>query len=107
MMLLGASPTPTRMRCCRSAIGNPLPRTSPARSQVPTKTSGSVFIMNPARDELKILLLDCVQARRYEIVDRDALKPHPRRRAILARRVFLDRPPIPVFCGVQVPEALI
>src|SRR3954465_536849 len=43
MMLLGDRPTPTRIRDGRSAAGNPLPRTSPARTQVPRKTSGSGF----------------------------------------------------------------
>src|SRR5437762_14277805 len=41
MMLLWVRPTPSRSRAARSAAGKPLPRTSPARSQVPTKTSGS------------------------------------------------------------------
>src|SRR5229473_2695699 len=43
MMLLWVSPTPFFNRRGSSAAGNPLPRTSPARSQVPTKTSGSRF----------------------------------------------------------------
>src|SRR5207245_269747 len=43
MMLLWVRPTPLRSRLSRSAAGKPLPRTSPARSQVPTKTSGSRF----------------------------------------------------------------
>src|SRR5215472_7067155 len=41
MMLLGASPTPWRSRCACAVSGKPLPRTSPARSQVPRKISAS------------------------------------------------------------------
>src|SRR5579872_4781581 len=47
MMLLWVSPTPSRSRVDSSAAGNPLPRTSPARSLVPTKTNGSVCIATP------------------------------------------------------------
>src|SRR6266700_88341 len=43
MMLLCVRPTPFFRRRGSSAAGNPLPRTSPARSLVPTKTSGSRF----------------------------------------------------------------
>src|ERR1051326_7695276 len=44
MMLLCVRPTPFFIRPVSSAAGNPLPRTIPARSLVPTKTSGSRFI---------------------------------------------------------------
>src|SRR5215831_6984538 len=47
MMLLGARPTPSRRRCAWADNGNPLPRTSPARSQVPTKTRGSLSTVRP------------------------------------------------------------
>src|SRR5579864_3330250 len=45
MMLLWVKPTPRLSRSGKSSAGNPLPRTSPARSHNPTKTSGSRFIV--------------------------------------------------------------
>src|SRR5579864_7854583 len=57
MMLLGARPTPSRRRCDSSVWAKPLPRTSPARSQVPTKMSASLSTIRPqwtnARDYLR------------------------------------------------------
>jgi hypothetical protein len=50
MMLLWVSPTPLRKRAGKSAAGNPLPRTMPARSQVPTKISGSRYTPDILRD---------------------------------------------------------
>ncbi len=44
MMLEAVSPTPFRSRLSSSAAGKPLPRTRPAKSQMPTKTSSSCCI---------------------------------------------------------------
>src|SRR5271157_5643166 len=50
MMLEWVRPTPLVRRTARSASGKALPRTRPAPSQTPAKTSGSVFMVSFRRE---------------------------------------------------------